>query len=539
MKKIQIQLTIFTLVLALAGGGCKKMIDEAHQNPNAPVRVPPEQLLPQIISSVAANFAGVGPLNDARFVGRYVQYFAWLNALDSWDRMAGALGATDNGGALWRQHYYDFGQNVNRMMDWAEEEGEPGFVGVGHALFAWSWLQLTDYHGEVILNDAFNTNLLTFNFDPEEQVYTHVRRQCHQALAALDRAGSGSARLAKGDEYFYGGDIAKWKKFTYAVLARSFHHLTNKSSYNADSVIRYCDLSMTTNADNAYVKFENTGISANANFFGPLRNNMGGYRQSAFVADLMAGRNPAFTGVEDPRAWYMLRGNLNNTIVGVPIAQGNVGVPGGVNNRPEGFWGQASAITAPPTTDANSRYIFRNGVPMPVITASEVLFMKAEAALRKGDRTTALAAYRQAISLNFDMLTAEYNTNVPADKVITPAMKDAFLANTAVVPAAADLTLSHIMLQKYIALYGWGTIETWVDMRRYHYTDLDPSTGQQVYRGFTPPVGDQLHPDNNGNLVYRVRYRWNSEYVWNFAQLQAMGADRLDWHTREVWFSKP
>ncbi len=539
MKKTFIQFTIVTLLLGFVGSGCNKLIDEAHQNPNAPVRVPPEELLPQVISSMAANFAGIGPLNDARFIGRYIQYFGWINALDNWDRMAGALGATDLGGSLWRQHYYDFGQNVNRMMDWAEEEGEPGFVGVGNALFAWSWLQLTDYHGEVILNDAFNTSLLTFNFDSEEQVYAHVRRQAHAAIAAFDRAGTGSARLARGDAFFYKGDIAKWKKFTYAVLARSFNHLSNKASYNADSVIRYCDLSMTTNEDNAYVQFANTGISANANFFGPIRVNIGAYRQTAFMADLMSGRNPAFENVEDPRAWYMLRGNLNGTIIGVPVTGGNVGIPGGINNRPEGFWGQASGITAAPASDTNGRYIFRNGVEMPVITASEVLFMKAEAALRKGDRAMALAAYRQAISLNFDMLTTVYNANIPAARVINPVMKDTFLLNPTIVPTAANLTLSHIMLQKYIALFGWGAIETWVDMRRFHYIDPDPVTGEQVYRGFTPPTGDQLHPNNEGKLVYRVRYRWNSEYVWNLEQLRALGADLLDWHTKEVWFSKP
>jgi hypothetical protein len=96
-----------------------------------------------------------------------------------------------------------------------------------------------------------------------------------------------------------------------------------------------------------------------------------------------------------------------------------------------------------------------------------------------------------------------------------------------------------IMLQKYIALYIHGACETWVDMRRYHYTDVEQSTTRQVYTDFVPPSGTDLYPENNGKLVYRVRPRYNSEYVWNLNELKRIGADALDYHTKECWFSLP
>ena len=95
------------------------------------------------------------------------------------------------------------------------------------------------------------------------------------------------------------------------------------------------------------------------------------------------------------------------------------------------------------------------------------------------------------------------------------------------------------MKQKYIALWGHGVLETWVDMRRYHYTDIDPKTASQVYFGFTPPAPADLWSDNAGKLAYRVRPRYNSEYVWNIAELTKFGADKLDYHTKEMWFSQP
>lgn len=179
---------------------------------------------------------------------------------------------------------------------------------------------------------------------------------------------------------------------------------------------------------------------------------------------------------------------------------------------------------------------FKNGAPFPIITASEIKFMLAEAYLRKGDANAARAAYIDGISLNFDMLTNDFNAGVPADKVITPAMKSAFLADPVVVPTAANLSLSHIMLQKYIALYGFGMMETWVDMRRFHYVDQDPKGGQ-VYADLVMPTGIDLFINNSGKYTYRARPRYNSEYLYNVAELTRLGALALDYNTMEQWFS--
>jgi len=94
------------------------------------------------------------------------------------------------------------------------------------------------------------------------------------------------------------------------------------------------------------------------------------------------------------------------------------------------------------------------------------------------------------------------------------------------------------MLQKYIAMFGYGTFETWTDMRRYHYVDLDKTTGKQVYTDFVAPSGTGLFEDNGGKLVYRMRPRFNSEYLWNIVELTRIGATQLDYHTKEQWFSQ-
>jgi len=105
------------------------------------------------------------------------------------------------------------------------------------------------------------------------------------------------------------------------------------------------------------------------------------------------------------------------------------------------------------------------------------------------------------------------------------------------VPAAADLTLWRIMSQKYIAQWGWGFNEAWMDLRRYNYTGLDPSGTTQVFPGFAVPTN--LYADNSGKIVHRIRPRYNSEYVWNRPGLDAVGGLALDYHTKPLWITQP
>jgi Starch-binding associating with outer membrane len=544
--------------LLLSLGGCKKKLDEVYANPNSFTKQPVESLLSGIIGnflgSASAAGSGYGTGGDALLIGRYIQYWGTnvtsttVNVGTQFDQMGGVQTTSDLMGSTWAMFYYGQGQNLNRMVEWGAEEQKWDYVGVGQAIRGWGWLEMANqYDNAVITREAFNTSLQQFPYDEAAIAYDSARSACYKALANLSRTDGkvNAANLAIGDAYFNNGDVTKWKKFTYGVLARYYNNFTNKAIYNADSVIYYTNLAMTTNADNAICKFAASGLSGSYNYMSPFRTNVGNIRQSAYIVNLMTGLNTtAFNGVNDPRARYMLRENPNNTLKGITPWLGASGLAAA--DQPNNFWGGTFLTTGAPSNDATCRYVFRYNSEYPMMTASEMQFVKAEAALRKGQNTIALAAYTNAISLNFDMLTTSYNTNIAPADVITPAMKAAYMANPNVIPTnAANLTLTHIMLQKYIALFGWGMHQTWADMRRYHYTDIDPATTKQVYADFAPPAGANLSPFNNGALVYRTRPRYNSEYLYNVPSLKLIGAlnaggsQITDYNTKRCWFTEP
>ncbi len=238
-----------------------------------------------------------------------------------------------------------------------------------------------------------------------------------------------------------------------------------------------------------------------------------------------------FGGVVDPRMSRMLAiDSANTTYRGLDI---NVLGFGALTppQQPRNFFGYVGSdgLLLP------SRYLFADRSKIPVMTYSQLQFVKAEAALRMGNQTAALTAYTNGISSHIDFVNARNLDAGQTPTQITTAERDSFLASPQIVPAT--LTLSHVMSQKYIALWGWGHNELWMDMRRYHYTDIDPVSGTQLFRGFTPPTN--LSSANGGKVVQRIRPRYNSEYVWNVPALQAIGADATDYHTKPLWIIQP
>jgi hypothetical protein len=296
-------------------------------------------------------------------------------------------------------------------------------------------------------------------------------------------------------------------------LARNAQNLSNKSTYSADKVIGFVDKSLSSNADNFSVPHLGSN-SLDGNFYGPLRGNLTTTVPGAYTIGLLDGTT--FSGVVDPRLPIMFAASPDGVYRGVQATFGDPNNAVGNTKRIPLLWGNLPGTTAPTA----GRWIYRDNAPYQLVTYAELQFIKAEAALKKGDKAMALDAYKKGIDGHMDFVG------------VAAADKAKYMASKAVKQTTAELTLSDVMLQKYIALYGIGAMETWVDMRRHKYSS-------DVYTGFALPAGTRLFPDNNGKPVYRIRPRYNSEYVWNRKSLDLIGGNNSDYHTYEIWFMKP
>jgi hypothetical protein len=562
MKKYNFITVVLTaLVLLLTVSSCKKYLD-INRDEDTPQNPDPSSVFPAMLGAIPR-----GLQFDARYASKYVQNWGANTVANAgvFDFMS-YTGGSDNNGDIWRQCYFGLGKNLDYIIEKGTARGQWDYVGAAQVLKAMMFQYATDYHGEIIFKEAFIENKAFFKYDTQETVYAGVDSILRLGISNLSRTDNEATtvRLAKGD-YVYDGSNAKWIKFAWGLMARNAHRITNKSNYNADSVMAFCDRSFTTAAEDFLIPFD-AAKNDDANFLGTFRNNLSLYRQSDFIVRLMDGTalagvtpTPATAASRDPRMRHLLTcsedtANGNGGFRGVGPGTGDafaaltgvyaVGSTNWLNARKRVPAPWADSVYANPSASVFNplykHYLFADRVVMPVMTASEIQFIKAEAALRKGDATTALAAYTSGINLHFDFVNRSTmprgNAVLFTGNPISVNEKNTYMSSANVKTTAASLTLTDIMLQKYIALWGWGFFETFVDMRRYHWTDLDPVTGVQVYKTFILPV---VAAENFGKPVYRVRPRFNSEYVWNRDELLRIGALNGDYHTYECWFSKP
>lgn len=508
-----------------AAGGCQNFLD-VNTNPNAPQSVSANLYLSPMLHWMVTS-----PQYDGRFVGRYAQEWTLPGtSLSTWDRM-GYDPSSDNGAQQWRDVYWSLGQNLVDMMNIAEAEQRWDLLGVGYILKAWGWQVTTDLHGEIIVQEAIDQSRFKFDYDTQEYAYTEIQKLLTKAIELLQRTdGAVDATYLGRTDKIYNGDRTKWLKLAYGMLALNLNHYSNKAAYKPADVIANVDKSLASSADDPLLAYPSTN-NDDRNFLGPTRSNVTSYRQTQFVVALMDGTQ--FGGVVDPRMSRMLAPAPDGAFRGLDINTVGFGALT-TAQRPNNFFGYAAA----PASGSPSRYLFDDKTKLPVMTYAQLQFIKAEAAYRSGDKATALTAYRNGVSAHIDWVNARNSDNGQAVTQISAAEKAAFLAAPQIVPAsAAQLTLTQIMTQKYIAQWGWGHNEIWMDLRRYHYTDVDPASGKQVFPGFTPPV--TLYPDNAGKIVQRIRPRYNSEYVWNLDALKAIGGDALDYHTKPIWITQP
>jgi hypothetical protein len=510
------------------GTGCDKYLN-VNTNPNAPQVVSANLYLAPM-----EHWMVTSPQYDGRFVGQYTQEWEPANGqstLGTWERM-GYDPASDNGAEQWRDVYWSLGQGLVDMIRKAEAEQRWDLAGVGYFLQAWGWQVLTDLHGEIIVKEAFDPTRSTFDYDSQDYVYTTIQGLLAKAITDLQRSdGAVDAGYLGTTDHIYKGDRTKWLKLAYGLQAINLNHYSNKATYNPAAVIAAVEKSLGSEADDALFPYPATDPgNSDYNFWGRTRSNITNYRQTQFVVNLMNGTD---FGVVDPRMSRMLAPSADGVYRGV-----DPNVPGygamTATQQPYNFFGYAGTggLGLP------SRYIFDDKTKFPFMTYAQLQFVKAEAAFRMGDKSTALAAYTNGISSHIDFVNARNLDANQAATQITSAEKAAFLADPRIVPTnAAALTLTQIMTQKYIAQWGWGHNELWMDMRRYHYTDTDPATGGQIYPGFSPPA--VLYPDNNGKVAQRIRPRYNSEYVWNLAALSVVGGNLLDYHTKPLWITQP
>ena len=603
------------MLAAVAFTSCQDWLD-VNKNVDAPDYVEAHLYL----SGVIQQFWNI--YYDATYVTN--DYTRMMNGYSSYQGH-NYPGSSDNGGNMWRMTYWQQGMNLENLINQSIEAENWTLAGIGYAIKAFSWDALTKYHGDVILTQAFEPGRTSFDYDYQDVVYAKVEEWYDTAIQYLEMEDNTfyGTKLT-GNDWIYFGDKAKWIKFCYAGKIRQLSSLANKSNFVSEiapKLVGYADKAILSNADNATVTVSGGGpdepFSGYNNFWGTARGNLStSYSQQGYAVRVMTGTVPLYDEngekIEcedtlinwDSRYKYMLNPVQIVTDTNVmaeghwdPRVVAKLGTMSdscfqNVDNldvikRHRYFsgtspWGRNTTSNST-TYDGQGRWLYHDAAPYILMNSAEIKFCVAEAYFRMGQKAEALNWWKEAIADDMEF-TASYlkpgkaaasEKEVTGGDKITKALFDQAAAEYLAGPfvgqiTAENLTMSHIMLQKYVALYPWGSPEIWVDMRKNFY-DVE-YTGEYPYGGNgwdakevkqkrdDDPTkaffGYYLAPANfadyrgtysqtknlEGSPCFRIRPRYNSEYMWNVPGLSALRpipGTAVYYHCSIPWFCYP
>ena len=483
MKKIHKLLIACLVVIGLVGNSCSDL-EDINDDPRD---ITQEQL--------EVDFQHVGSKYQPIFESIYQYSPAWsyqlqqnLNAdvysgylTNPRPFVAGANNTTYNlvsgwNNFIWSVPYENVMDEAKQIKDLTETDF-PAFYGVSLILKVAGMHRVSDVFGPIVYSsfgDLSNAGV----YDSQQETYNAFFADLDTAVTNL-MADIDDARFSEFDQSF-GGNYTNWVKVANSLRLRLAMRISKidpaKAKLEGEKALAQSLGLMTSNSDNFNVN------SSASHPLATIDNSWGDIRMNASMESILVGYN-------DSRAnAYFSEVNPGDTET-VPVVPGQLkGVRGGLPLL-AGYADELAQKADYITFGVINDNIHTSTVQL--MTAAEVAFLKAEAALRGWVGSGgAQANYEEGISLSFQQhgasgasaYTAD-NTSTPIDYVdpVNPANSAEAVSNITIAWNAGDtneVKLEKIITQKWIAMFPEGQ-EAWSEYRRTGYPKIFPVVSNQ------------------------------------------------------------
>lgn len=414
---------------------CEKYIEGYDLSPNSPTEVTPALLLATIEVSTFATYNG-GVNRAASVFTQQIEGTA-----EQMKDVANYVLLEGDNVNEWNSIYTDCIVECNTLIDLAGD-ANPYYVGIAKVIKAMNLSVATDMWGDVPNREAGlgikGEEYFSPNYDSQETVYQDLQVLLSEAIELFGKQASDNVVLPAGEDFIFGGNVAKWKNTAWILKARFANRLSKKDTGSADKVLEYLG-NLDASAADAMAIFGTN--SAELNPWYAFNNERGTYiRMGATYVDLLK-------SINDPRLPFFCDSVPGGEYIGA--------APGSENT--------VASFTGPFYSSAAS--------PIPLVSLVEAKFLEAEAQLRKGNTAAAAQAHNDAIKASVLQVTG--------------ADDEAYYAAQAS-ETAQSISLAKIMTHKYVALFL--QLENYNDWRRTGIPALTPNNGPNVENNGRIPV---------------------------------------------------
>lgn len=449
--------------MAPAFSSCSEdALDKVNEDNNNPRNISSRFTLTDVVVSSAFESIS-GDLNT--YFGIYSEHFVGVsNQMYSAEMRTGEPQLASTYNNVWGSLYETL-KNARIVANKAEQEGNLATQGMAQVMEALNGALLTDAFGDTPYFEAAPAVLvggkpefMTPQLTKQADIYADLHKTLDAAILNLDK---GDKSKPGAQDFLYAGDAAKWKKFAYALKARlTMQTLFRASDKTAElnKVLSYVAQSFTSPAEAAIVNIYST---TNLNPFFSIQKSRESLAASQSFATKLTERN-------DPR--------LSRFFV-APRQSDNEGKQ--VVGAADPFF-KPSPNGAPES--ASSQGVYMEPVASYAQTGNsylfsyhELLFLKAEAHARLGQRAEAEASLKQALAAAFAALESDVSAALRASQVSFTTTTTALTANdatnyfdTQLATRFATNPLAEVMVQKYLATLNAGgeSVIAYNDIRR-------------------------------------------------------------------------
>lgn len=199
-------------ILLLTLGSCKDF-EEINVNPNNPDVVPPEMLLPPIISGAVSTMTASGGSR----AGQFVQHIAYLGGTSEED------GRYNLTGASFREEWNGamrLIKDVNQLRLLAQQNQLPHYEAVALICKVYILSIMSDAYGDIPYNEAGKGDVAGMEFphyQSQQEVYELMLNDLEQANQLLKNT---DPSLTIKRDILYNGNTGAWRKFANSLRLR-------------------------------------------------------------------------------------------------------------------------------------------------------------------------------------------------------------------------------------------------------------------------------------------------------------------------------
>lgn len=492
MKKI---FSYTALVILLAAVSCTGRFEEYNTNPETPREgeTDPVTLIEELICSSASDlqyrswWCHDEIMQYTVDVGNSTRFHLYTFPASAYE-------------TFWNT-FYIYASNAQEVVTLAQNYNDPNMQAIGMTLKTMYFSILTDMYGDIPYSEALRIKegIVQPKMDRQQEVYEGMIQTLLDANKLYDAKKS---ILVPEKDLLYGGDIAKWKKFTNSLCLRLCLRLSNRPGS-----LGLTTLKTIVDSPATYPIFSSVADDAKIAFTmqAPFRGPFGGMADNTFTTSSRKCSErfvDALYSTSDPR----------RSVWTVPVGDEIKGVQSGYKN-PDG----AGCATL------NVATLKPYNAPAWFLTTSEVKFILSEAALQgyiAGGTAAARKYYEDAIRMSITQWVPQ----------ATQADIDKFLLGEQIQYAG---TVEQIIGQKWLSLFMQG-FESWNDYRRTGFPRLAIGP-DNVNEGILPTrmiYGQTTVATNRANYDAEVAYL---RATYPIVSPGSMGGDNMK---TPVWWSK-